>query len=101
LHDGAGSRSDNWNSSTSAGTGADVTFIASRKSHVAREHVNSPLRSRFFSESLRPDDANITIGGLSLMLLKKLYGARFGVPSGPIVAIQPIGRGATSALNGS
>jgi hypothetical protein len=76
-------------------------FIASRNSHVASEHVNSPLRSKFFSESFRPDDANITIGGLSLMLLKKLYGARLVVPSGPTVAIQPIGRGATSALNGS
>jgi hypothetical protein len=33
--------------------------------------------------------------------LKKLYGARLGVPSAFTVEIQPIGRGPTIALNGS
>ena len=44
---------------------------------------------------------NITMGGLSATALKKLYGARLGVPSASSVEIQPIGRGAMTALNGS
>ena len=44
---------------------------------------------------------NITMGGLSATALKKLYGARLGVPSASSVEIQPIGRGAMIALKGS
>ena len=43
---------------------------------------------------------NNTIGGASQTALKKLYGARFSTPALLIALIQPIGRGATSALNG-
>ena len=53
------------------------------------------------SESLRPTDENITIGGRSLTALKKLYGARLGTPSRLRVPIQPIGRGTAKALKGS
>ena len=39
--------------------------------------------------------------GASQTALKKLYGARFTAPSGPVVEIHPTGRGAMIALNGS
>src|SRR3954469_17883543 len=98
--EGAGVRPDNANSSTPRFTGADVMFTASRSSHVAREHVNSPACSMLETESLRPCDENMTIGGLWLTTLKKLYGARLSEPSGPTHEIHPIGRGAIRALNG-
>ena len=34
--------------------------MLSRRSQVASEHVNSPVSSMFLSESLRPDELNIT-----------------------------------------
>ena len=75
--------------------------MASRRSHVARFHTNSPRDAAWDAESFMPALENITIGGLSATALKKLYGARFGVPAASSVEIQPIGRGATIALNGS
>jgi hypothetical protein len=39
--------------------------------------------------------------GASQKALKKLYGARLTRPPGSTLEIQPIGRGATMALNGS
>ena len=50
----------------------ELMFIASRKSHEAIEQLNSPLCKMLRSESLWPPDENITIGGRSLMALKKL-----------------------------
>ena len=76
-------------------------FIASRRSHVASEQVNSPVASMLRRLSLVPADENISIGGRSLTALKKLYGARLAMPSAPIVLTQPIGRGPTRALKGS
>jgi hypothetical protein len=43
-------------------------------------------------------DENITIGGLSLIALKKLYGAKLSTPVLLKVEIQPMGLGVTSAL---
>ena len=60
------------NSSIPAPTGAELMFIASRSSQLAKEQVNSPLASMFAWLSLRPTDENSTKGGLSLMALKKL-----------------------------
>ena len=40
-------------------------------------------------------------GGASQKALKKLYGARLGRPAASTVEIQPMGRGATMALNGA
>jgi hypothetical protein len=45
-------------------------------------------------------DENITIGGLSLTALKKLYGAKLSTPVLLKVDIQPMGLGVTSALKG-
>ncbi len=75
-------------------------FIGSRSAHVASEQVNSPVSSMFVTESLWPLEENITIGGRSETALKKLYGARLRRPSALTVPIQPMGRGAASALNG-
>src|SRR3546814_15897619 len=59
-------------SSTPAGAGAEVTFIASRRSQVTTLQTNSPVRSTLARESfepsggpsaLRPPGANITQGG--------------------------------------
>jgi hypothetical protein len=51
--------------------------------------------------SLAPSDENQTRKGFVEKALKKEYGARFTSPLRAIVEIQPIGRGATIALNGS
>jgi hypothetical protein len=53
------------------------------------------------TESLGPSLAKPTIGGREEKALKKEYGARLTEPSAPIELIQPIGLGATMALNGS
>jgi hypothetical protein len=50
--------------------------------------------------SFTPEDENITIGGVSQTALKNEYGARLTLPDAERVPIQPIGRGATIALNG-
>src|SRR5262249_44652037 len=89
------------NSSTPKGTEAEVMFMLKRRSQVASEQVNSPVSSAFLSESLRPDELNMTKCGFSPTALKKLYGPRLQIPSLLTVAIQPIGRGPTMALNGS
>jgi hypothetical protein len=86
---------------TSGATVAELRFIASSSASVASEHVNSPVASTLRSVSLRPVEENITIGGESLTALKKLYGARFTTPDGLTELIQPMGRGAAMALNGS
>jgi len=44
---------------------------------------------------------NMTKGGLVDKALKKLYGARLTFPDPSNVEIQPMGRGTTSARNGS
>jgi hypothetical protein len=68
-------------SSTPAGAGAEVTFIASRRSQVTTLQTNSPVRSTLASESLepsggpsvlRPPGLNITQGGSPATPLKKL-----------------------------
>jgi len=42
------------------GSGADVAFIASRRSQVARLQTNSRVSSMLLTESLRPSDANMS-----------------------------------------
>src|ERR1019366_2591877 len=91
--DGAISRRASSGSLTSGPTSADVIFISSRKSQVARLWTNSPLSSALACECLRPALANITNGGRLATALKKLYGARFTRPLRLIVEIHPIGRG--------
>src|SRR3546814_13459903 len=72
-------------SSTPTGAGAEVTFIASRRSQVATLQTNSPVRSALASESLepsggpsalRPPGANMTTGGPPATPLKKIGRAR-------------------------
>jgi hypothetical protein len=63
--------------------------------------TNSFVSSTKSSESLRPSLANITSGGRLCTPLKYEYGARLIAPVALRVVIQPIGRGATIALNGS
>ena len=58
--DGAGSRPARSISLTPRGSGAEVAFIASRKSQVARLQTNSPVSSMKLTESLCPSLANIT-----------------------------------------
>jgi hypothetical protein len=52
------------------GSGAEVPFIWSRKSKVARLQTNSFVSSTKATESFGPSLENITIGGLSVMPLK-------------------------------
>ena len=51
---------------------AELMFIASRRSQLHSEQVNSPVASTLRRLSLRPPDENITIGGRSATPLKKL-----------------------------
>src|SRR5215472_19069796 len=51
------------NSSTPRGNGAEVTFIASRSSQVARLQTNSPVSSMKVSESFLPSLEKQTTGG--------------------------------------
>jgi len=91
----------NSNSLTPCGREADVRFIFSASGRVTRLQTNSPVALIFDTVSFHPAELNMTIGGWSHTALKKLYGARFTRPSASRVEIQPIGRGATIALNGS
>src|SRR5688572_25402809 len=75
------------------GSGAEVPFIWSRKSKVARLQTNSFVSSTKATESFGPSLENITIGGLSVMPLKNEYGARLISPLALMDVIQPIGRG--------
>src|SRR5258707_2441928 len=99
--DGAGSSPASFISSTPRGYGPEVVFIWLRRSHVARLQTNSLVSSTKTTESFLPLEQNMTIGGSADKLLKKEYGARLISPFALIDAIQPIGRGATIALNGS
>jgi hypothetical protein len=63
--------------------------------------VNSPVSAALRWLCLRPAEENITSFGRSETALKKEYGARLIEPSLPLLPIQPMGRGATIALNGS
>src|SRR5260370_14676082 len=60
---GAGVRPAARNSSTPRGNGADVMFMASRRSQVARLQTNSPVSSMKLTESLRPSLEKQTTGG--------------------------------------
>src|SRR5438067_7594578 len=60
---GTGVRPAARNSSTPRGNGADVMFIALRKSQVARLQTNSPVSSMNVTESLRPSLEKQTTGG--------------------------------------
>jgi hypothetical protein len=99
--EGAASRPASFISSTPRGYGPDVVFISWRRWWVARLHTNSRVSSMKATESLRPSEANITMGGSLETPLKYEYGARLISPLWLIEVIQPIGRGATIALNGS
>jgi hypothetical protein len=81
-------------------SGAEVSFMASRRSHVARLQTNSPVSSMKAWASLPALAENATIGGRSEIWLKNEYGERLISPLALIAVIQPIGR-TVSALNGS
>ena len=68
---------------------------------MARFHTNSARSPAKVAECLAPVLENPSIGGPSPTALKNEYGARLTAPSSLSVEIQPTGRGATSALNGS
>jgi hypothetical protein len=63
--------------------------------------VNSPVSSMKATASFLFSEENITMFGRDEIALKKLYGERLTSPLALIALIQPIGRGATIALNGS
>src|SRR5260370_22986744 len=65
MREGAASRPVFSISFTPRANGADVSFICSRRSQVARLHTNSLVSSAKTTESLRPSLANITVGGWS------------------------------------
>src|SRR4029077_10080777 len=99
--EGAGSRPASFISSIPRGNGPDVVFICWRRSQVARLQTNSRVSSMNVSESFLPSEENMMIGGTLETPLKNEYGARLTSPLTLIDEIQPIGRGATIALNGS
>jgi hypothetical protein len=99
--DGAISSPARSNSESPRTSGAEVSFICSRSSHVTRFHTNSRRSPAKVAESLAPVLEKASMCGPSATALKKLYGARLTRPAESIVDIQPIGRGTTSALNGS
>src|SRR5690606_15963483 len=89
------------NSLTLSGASIDDAFIFSARSRLARLATNSPVSTALRALSLGWSEQNMTLIGLLEIMLKKEYGARFGIPSRLTVDIQPIGRGATIALLGS
>ena len=70
MRDGAGARPARSISLIPWGKGADVAFIASRRSQVARLQTNSPVSVMFATESLKPSLPNITRLGRLLTPLK-------------------------------
>jgi hypothetical protein len=101
IRDSAISRPACSNSLAPCGSGAEESFIASRRSQVARFQTNSCAAPANVAECFGPWLENASMTGASHTALKKLYGARFTSPSGPVVEIHPTGRGAMIALNGS
>src|SRR5579871_5891732 len=99
--EGAIARPARSNSLAPRGSGAEVSFIASRSSQVTRFQTNSRISPANVAESFGPLLEKASSGGASPIALKKLYGARLTLPSAPTVDTHPIGRGATIALNGS
>ena len=82
--------------------GADSASVYSGPyAQWARRTPTAARALRCLRVSFHPDELNMTIGGWSHTALEKLYGARLTRPSASRVEIQPIGRGATIALNGS
>src|SRR6218665_3044990 len=101
---GALSRPASSHSSMPEGASSELMFIGSRSSQVTRLVTNSPVARTFvmLSFSCRSAGAlqeKITTGGAVETRVKGENGARLTEPSGPMVLIQPIGRGATMALN--
>src|SRR6218665_2713867 len=79
-------------------------FIGSRRSQGTRVGANSPVARTvvvlfFLCRSAGALQEKITTGGAVETRLKCENGARLTEPSGSMVLIQPIGRGATMALN--
>src|SRR5579885_1299716 len=80
--------------------------MAKRRSQVATLWTNSPVARALTKESFQPPSTcaplaqNMTIGGKLEMALKNEKGARFAMPAGDKVLIQPIGRGAIKASHG-
>src|SRR5262245_19584824 len=99
--DGAASSPASFISLTPRGNEAEVSFIAWRRSQVARLQTNSPVCSANSTESFRLSPENPTIGGRVENALKNEYGARLISPLALTVVIHPIGRGAMIALKGS
>lgn len=87
------------NSSTSDGNTADVAFTFSISSADARFTTNSPVASTFRRLSFLVTDVNCTIAGFTDATVKKLYGARFAVPSTERVDTHAIGRGTIDAVS--
>ncbi|MNT48374.1 hypothetical protein D3C72_1851530 [compost metagenome] len=61
--EGRGVRPVSANSLTSGGTAAQLWFITSAKSRVARFHTNSPVSCTLRTVSLKPMLAKPTMGG--------------------------------------
>ena len=92
------------NSSAPYGASIELRFICSRRSQVTRFVTNSPVSRTLTMVSFSCRSAGalhekITTGGAVETRLKCENGARFTCPLRLIVLIQPIGRGATIALN--
>src|SRR5436309_10638989 len=78
--DGAGVSPAASISLTPRGNVAEVAFMASRRSHVARLQTNSRVSSMKLTESLRPSLEKHTTGGRLETPLKYEYGARLISP---------------------
>src|SRR5579862_289792 len=86
------------NSLTSYGRSADVSFIGRARANGTTLTTNSLVAATLISVSFllpsrRLTGQKSTVGGLAPTPLKKLNGARFGMPLGEIVDTQAIGRG--------
>ena len=68
---------------------------------MARFQTNSRASPANVAESFGPWLEKASMSGDSHTALKKEYGARLTASPGPVVEIQPTGRGATRALKGS
>lgn len=87
------------NSFDSALNGAEVAFMTSIRDSVPILTTNSPVASTLRQVSLWPIEVTDRIAGSVQAMVKKEYGARFGVPSDDAVETHAIGRGVIDAVN--
>src|SRR5690606_30928922 len=97
---GAVARPEYSNSLVPRGASMDEIFICCFNRSPTALTVKTPVSSIKLTLSFLPEDENITRGGVSAIMLKKEYGARFTQPLRDLVPIQPMGRGAMIAFNG-